>query len=334
MKRMRGVQTVLPIVGALFAVCGCSVNYGARNEILVEAEYRVSKPRNHVSAGSWEFDEQNATFAIQSAIDSGLSTVVIPFVGKPYYVDPIELTGNQTVMLEQGVVVTAREGSFRNTGDCLFSAENQKEIAIIGYGATIEMRKNDYQKKPYKKGEWRHAISIRGCRDVSIEGLTIRSSGGDGIYIGRGKGENTYCENVRITNVLLDDNYRQGISVISARNLLIENVQIYNTSGTPPRSGIDFEPNRRDEILENCIVRGCEIAGNRGPGILFVLRNLESESHPVSILVEDCSIYRNLVAIAVAGLRHKPQGKITFRRNDIRGLKYIQTSETMAVSFR
>ena len=334
MNRLRGVHANLLIVGALFAVYGCSVSRGARNEMLVEVDYQSPKLINHVSADLWGFDDQNATFAIQSAINSGAPTVVIPYVGRPYYVDPITLTSNQTVILEKGVVIVARKGSFRGGGDCLFSAENQKEIAIIGYGAVIEMRKDDYQKKPYEKAEWRHAISIRGCSDVSIEGLTIRSSGGDGIYIGRGKGKNTYCENLQVKNVILEDHHRQGISVISARNLLVENVQIYNTSGTSPRSGIDFEPNRRDEILDNCIVRECRIAGNRGPGILFSLQSLKPESHPVSIIVEDCSIYRNTLSILVVGLKHNPSGEIIFRQNDIRGLKYIQPSETMAVSFK
>jgi hypothetical protein len=336
MKKIWRQHIIVSILCTLFVLNGCSVTYVATNEMPVKADHRSSRLVNYVGADSWGFDDQNATFAIQSAIDSGASTVVIPYVGKPYFVDPIVLAGNQTLILEEGVVIAARKGSFLGGGDCLFSAENRQNIAIIGYGAVIEMRKDDYKKKPYEKAEWRHAIFLAGCSDVLIEGVTIRSSGGDGIYIGRGrgKGEKTYCENIIVKSVLLDDHHRQGISVISAKNLLIENVQIFNTSGTLPRSGIDFEPNRRDEILENCIVRGCEIAGNRGPGILFSFQNLEPESHPISIRVEDCNIYRNMLSVLVVGLRHKPSGEISFRQKDVRGLKFIQPSKTMAVSFR
>jgi polygalacturonase len=304
--------------------------------MLVEVEYHTPPLTDHVSAGAWFFDDQNATFAIQSAIDSGAPTVFVPNVGRPYYVDPITLASDQTLILEEGVVIAARAGSFRGRGDCLFSGENQKNLAIVGYGAVIEMRKQDYQKRPYEKAEWRHAIFLAGCSNVLIEGVTIRSSGGDGIYVGRGRGEGakTYCENIVVKNVLLDDHHRQGISVISARNLLIENVQIYNTSGTLPRSGIDFEPNRRVEILENCVVRNCEIAGNRGPGILFSLQNLHPESQPISIIVEDCTIYRNAFSIMVVGLRHGASGEIHFSGNDIRGVKFIQPSKTLTVSFR
>jgi len=330
---MRNAQLIILGLGMIFALYGCTVSPGARDEMIVEAVYGVPSSANHVSVDSCGFDDQNATSAIQSAVDTGAPTVVIPYMRTAYYVDPIRLASDQTLILESGVIITAREGSFLGKEDCLFSAENQQNIAIIGYGAVIEMRKDDYRTKPYEEAEWRHAISIRGCRDVLIEGMTIRSSGGDGIYVGRGKDGNTYCEDVQVKNVVLDDNYRQGISVISVRNLLIDNVQIYNTSGTLPRSGIDFEPNRRDEILENCIVRRSRIAGNRGPGILFSLQNLTPESHPISILVEDCSIYRNTLSILAVGLKHDPSGEIVFRNNDIRGLKYIQRSQSMVVNF-
>ena len=327
------INVVYPVVGMLIFLSGCSINQGSMIEMPAEASNQSALLTNHASTDVWGFNDQNATFALQSAIDSGAPTVLVPNVGKPYYVDPIHLVSNQTLILEEGVVITAREGSFRGRGDCLFLAENKEEITIIGYGALIEMRKDDYRKRPYEEAEWRHAISLRGSRNIAIEGLAIRNSGGDGIYIGRGNGKQTYCENIRIENVILENHYRQGISVISVRNLLIENVQIYNTSGTRPRSGIDFEPNRRDEILVNCIVRSTIIAGNRGPGILFSLQGLVSASHPVSVVVEDCAIYRNLLSILVVGLKHKPSGEITFRNNERRGLRYIQRSKALKVNF-
>jgi hypothetical protein len=334
MTRIRGVLAILQILGALVAFHGCSVCRATRNERLVEADYQVPTSIDRVGAVSCGFDDQNATFSIQSAMDSGAPTVIVPYVGKPYYVDPIILASNQTVILEEGVVVAARKGSFLGAGDCLFSAVNQKQISLVGYGAVIEMRKDDYRKSPYAKSEWRHAISLRGCSHVSIEGLTIRSSGGDGIYVGRGEGKNTYCENIQVKNVLLEDHHRQGISVISARNLLIENVQVYDTRGTAPSAGIDFEPNRADEVLDNCMIRGCQIAGNRGPGILFAFQNLNRDSHPISVIVEGCSISRNTFAVVATGMRHKAPGEIAFRQNSIRGLKCIRPRSTMAVSFR
>ena len=39
------------------------------------------------------------------------------------------------------------------------------------------------------------------------------------------------------------------------------------------------------------------------------------------------------LAVLVVGLRHKPSGEIVFCRNDVRGLKFVQPSQTMSVSF-
>jgi hypothetical protein len=113
---MRCAYVMIPVVGMLLVLFGCSVNHITRNEMLVEADYRSLRLKDHVSVDSSGFDDKNATFAIQSAIDSGASTIIVPFVGKPYYVDPIVLTGNMTLILEEGVVIAAKDGSFRGGG--------------------------------------------------------------------------------------------------------------------------------------------------------------------------------------------------------------------------
>jgi hypothetical protein len=55
----------------------------------------------------------------------------------------------------------------------------------------------------------------------------MANSGGDGIII-------TNCQRVHISNVTCDGNYRQGLSIIGARHLLVENSRFDNTYGTPP----------------------------------------------------------------------------------------------------
>ncbi|MCX8066159.1 MAG: right-handed parallel beta-helix repeat-containing protein, partial [Candidatus Hydrogenedentes bacterium] len=168
------------------------------------------------------------------------------------------------------------------------SAVNIENLKISGYGAVLRMHKRDYQNKAiYEPAEWRMAISLRGCKNVTIEGIRCESSGGDGIYIGSTDKRNR-CEDVVIRNVVCHDNHRQGISVISAKNLVIENCVMTGTWGTPPQAGIDFEPNHPDEILERIIMRNCFISSNRGAGILMYLKNLKGTSFPVDIKIEKC----------------------------------------------
>ncbi len=240
-------------------------------------------------ADAWGFDPADATAALQAAIDSGARTVIVPFTGAPWVIRPVTLRGDLELILEAGVLVEAKKGEFQGGGDSLFRATDSTNVTIRGYGATLRMRKSDYQKPPYAKAEWRMGLAFVGCRNVLVEGLRIESTGGDGIYIGSSKA-NRWCENVTIRNCVCHDNHRQGISVISAVHLLIENCVLSGTSGTPPEAGIDLEPDEADERLVDCVIRNCVVAGNAGNGILVWLKPLTSASEPVSIRFENCHV--------------------------------------------
>jgi len=168
-------------------------------------------------------------------------------------------------------------------------ATDATHITVRGHGAILRMRKRDYQQPPYTKAEWRMGLAFTGCRNVLVEGLRIESSGGDGIYIGSSKA-NRWCENVTIRNCVCHDNHRQGISVISAVHLLIENCTLSGTAGTPPEAGIDLEPDEPDERLVDCVIRNCVVADNAGNGILVWLKPLTAASAPVSIRFENCHV--------------------------------------------
>ncbi|MHB9027211.1 MAG: right-handed parallel beta-helix repeat-containing protein [Candidatus Latescibacterota bacterium] len=269
--------------------------------------------RATVNAAWWGFDEKDATAALQGAIDSGACTVIIPNMGKDWIVTPIRLAGNQNLAFEDGVVVRAKEGEFKGANDCLFRGENLKNLTIRGK-ATLRMRKSDYMTPAYSKAEWRMGISLWGCSAVSIEGVTVAESGGDGIYI-TGTTANPVSRNIRVRNVTCDGNYRQGISVISADSLLIENCILSNTSGTSPAAGIDLEPNLPVQRLSNIVVRDCVMSGNEGGGMHHYLGNLSDDSGDVSILYERCRVTGAKGAgIIFGGVRDNgPGGMIEFR---------------------
>ena len=123
---------------------------------------------------------------------------------------------------------------------------NCENITLTGYGARLCMNKADYQSDAYEAAEWRMCLDFMGCSKICIEGLSLEDSGGDGIYLGATK-EQPWCADVTIRNVVCSNHHRQGISVISAVNLLIENCTLTGTSGTAPQAGIDLEPNGENE---------------------------------------------------------------------------------------
>ena len=248
--------------------------------------------RDTAAAAWWGFNKNDATKCLQAAINSGVKKVIIANMGSAWIVRKINLASNQELIFEPGAEVMAKAGALKGKFDALFSASDKKNITIIGYGATIIMRKKEYQDKTkYTLGQWRHALSIRGCNDVKIYGLTIKSSGGDGIYIGAKK--QPYCKNIHIKDVVCDDNLRQGISVIGAVNLLIENSILKNTVGHKPAAGIDFEPNTAKNSIVNCVMRNCIVENNAGYGVHVYLIPLDKSSTPISLRIENCLIKRN-----------------------------------------
>ena len=239
-------------------------------------------------ASSWGFDPADSTAALQTAINSGARKLIVENMGAPWIVDKVQLASDQEIVFEKGVVVQARRGAFKGTGDSLFSAALKTNITLTGYGATLKMWKQDYDDKTqYQHAEWRHVLNFKSCSRVRVTGLTLADSGGDGIYLGVAR-TGVPCSDVVIKDVACVNNYRQGISVISARNLLIENCVLKDTGGTSPMAGIDFEPNHESEELVNCVMRNCVSENNRGTAYTLYLRSLHADSKPISIRIENC----------------------------------------------
>jgi hypothetical protein len=270
------VLGALPLMGALA---------GTNPQAIAEV---AAGRRTEARASWWGFDPADSTAALRAAIGSGARRLIVENMGSPWITNPLKLAGNQEIVFEKGVVVHAKRGAFRGGGECLFSAALKTNVALIGPGATLRMWKRDYDDKTqYQHAEWRHALSFTSCSGVRVEGLTLADSGGDGIYLGVAR-QGVPCSDVTIKNVTCANNYRQGISVISARNLLIEDCVLKDTGGTAPEAGIDFEPNAATEELVNCVMRNCVSENNRGDAFTFYLRPLNADSKPISIRLENC----------------------------------------------
>jgi hypothetical protein len=276
----------------LLAGLGCLPALGQTPRLLnvrdpQAAEEVVAGKRSVANAAWWGFNREDSTDALQAAINSGAKTLLVPFMGEPWIVRPLQLRSQQEIMFDPGVLILAKKGEFQGGGDSLFSAVGQSNIVMRGYGATLRMHKRDYQNPPYTKAEWRMGIALRGCRHVLIEGLRVESTGGDGFYVDGG-GDCRASEDITLRNCVAYDNHRQGLSVVSAVNLLVENCQFANTWGTAPEAGIDLEPDTEKQCLVNCVIRNCTFENNHGNEILVYLKPLTTNSEPVSVRFEHC----------------------------------------------
>jgi hypothetical protein len=272
-------------VGVLFVLLGACCSAQERPDLVAKVR---SGELKEAKASWWGCPADDATEQLQTAVRSGVTKLIVDDPGRPWIVRPIFLESNQSLVFEDGVVVEAKRGEFKGRNDSLFTIALKENVVLRGPGATLRMHRSDYDNPElYTRAEWRNVLSIRSSRNIEVHGLTLALSGGDGIYLGVAK-RGVTNENVVIKGVICDRNYRQGISVISARNLLIEDTVMKDTGGTPPAAGIDFEPNHPTEELVNCVMRNCVAENNFGSGYVFYLPNLHADSAPISIRLENC----------------------------------------------
>lgn len=254
--------------------------------------------RKEAKLSWWGYDKQDSTDIIQRAIKSGVAKLYIDAQDTPWYTRPLEGVSNQQIIFERGAEIAALPGAYERLGDCLLTYSSCSNVVIRGpigdkgKTARFSMRKADYQSSNYEKSEWRHGLAILACKNVLIQDIAIERTGGDGIYLGAayGKGPN---DGITIRRVDCNENHRQGISVITANNLLIEDCLLRNTSGTAPEAGIDYEPNGVNEVLSNCVIRRCIAEGNKGSGYLICPQAMNPTSKPISIIIDRCVAKKN-----------------------------------------
>ncbi|MCY4403216.1 MAG: right-handed parallel beta-helix repeat-containing protein [Candidatus Poribacteria bacterium] len=298
------------------------------------AEVKSGK-RTDANASWWGFDPEDATEGLQAAIDSGARRLIVPNMRADWIVRPIKLASNQEIIFERGTVVSAKRGEYRGKGDSLFTAQDVENLTIRGYGATFRMWKQDYITGlvleqfdwhrwygQYPKAEWRMTLSIRGSKNVNVSGLTLKDSGGDGIYVDGGKSLR-HSENVYLRDITCENHYRQGISVISAENLIVDNCTFSNTWGTPPSSGVDIEPDLADQRIKNVKFSGCQFVDNAGDGIEIFLAHITDETEDVTIRFDNCYISsQHGAGIRVSKVRDNgPGGYIEFNNCTVENTK-------------
>lgn len=170
-----------------------------------------------------------------------------------YLTGMFSIPSNTDLTLEPGVVVadTGHLGPY----DRLINI-TESNVRITGYGASIVA-----SRASYTSGEWRHGVFVWGAHNVSIEGLTSSSHGGDGFYIGGQKGQPS-------TDIVLIDckarnNRRNGLSITSARRVDVVDSMFTESNGTSPQSGIDLEVHNEYEMLDKIRIVRPKTAYNR-----------------------------------------------------------------------
>ena len=141
-------------------------------------------------------------------------------------------------------------------------------------------------------GEWGYGISLRKAKNINLENLTISKCWGDGINLNNSTGSaGSDNENIFINNCICDDNRRQGMSIESVKNMLVQNSKFINTGYsiyTAPCSGVDIEPPNYN-LCENITFNNCIFDNNRRSGLIST--NSTIINH---ITIKNCELTNNM----------------------------------------
>jgi 2,5-diketo-D-gluconate reductase A len=240
----------------------------------------------------------DSTAILTDALNKSHTSVTLA-TGLVCITEPLVIDGstNLTLTLQQGAELQAKRGS--QQFGVLLSLNDAAAVTIQGDAApsavsvladphspsaselarpTFRMWRQDYANSTlYGHDEHRHALSIHGCSQLTLRNLRLTQSGGDGVYVESVSG-------AVFSSLTLDQNLRQGMSVISANGLLVKDSVFSNTKGTAPMAGIDFEPNEPRNSLSGIEIRSCRVVRNAGAGVQFALHAFTEKSPSVDIL--------------------------------------------------
>lgn len=211
-------------------------------------------------------------------IEPGKYNVSIPSSGGA----AISLTSNTTVKLDGDILLKPNDFQI-----CYIFLINESEnVRITGKGSIT----GDKINHKGTTGEWGMGIHIVNSNKVEVNGISVRDCWGDCIYIGKESSD------IMIQSCTLNNGRRQGISITSAKKVIIKNCVITNVSGTAPEYGIDIEPNKF-QTVEDVTISGIFLENCSGGITLY---GNASGSKIKNINIENCTIVGKMKQVPIS----------------------------------
>ena len=246
------------------------------------------------------------TAAIQRAIDAvsaaGGGIVDIPAgnymintlhqKGYSYERAGLVLKSNIIVRMANGAVLRAIPNGERSYQ--IFSITHVDNVHIMG-GKLI----GDRDTHIGNLGQTGYGVRITDATNVVIEDLYAGEFWGDGVFLGEDS------RNITLYRVICDHNRRQGMSIVGGHNVKILESEFKRSDGTPPKSGIDIEPEGDHPIVSGVEIRNCLFEGSSTG---FVVSNQYSNSVAENIIFADNIVRGNKTAINLVGIQ---SGEVT-----------------------
>ena len=128
-------------------------------------------------------------------------------------------------------------------------------------------------------------LAFYHSKSIVVEGLTVQRTGGDGVFL-------QDVNASRLSRLHLLDNFRQGLSIGAAADLLVEDCEFVDTgrgAAAAPACGVDVEPDNGG-VLSNITFRRCISSNNTGCGIMVSSAAGVNAGSNVSVRFEDVQV--------------------------------------------
>lgn len=215
------------------------------------------------AAGNGITDDTDAFAAAFDALPAAGGTVYVP--NNDYLIDALRgvKPQNNTRLLMDLNARLLVEPNGSNGYACIL-VEDRTDVEIDGGQVN-----GDRYTHTGTTGEGGVGVKVIGSKRVTIKNIVARDCWGDGFYVGGSHSNRNQSSDVVISNVVGNNNRRQGISITNANSVRVYDSEFSDTNGTAPQSGIDIEPNKetatggyaKDIWLENLLLKGNASAG-------------------------------------------------------------------------
>lgn len=206
----------------------------------------------------------------------------IPQQSGSYYLigDNLLIESNTTIVCEPGVVIKTKASAF-GTGDAIFYMNEVDNVCVHGNGAILQGLREGTGTSIISMG-----VKIAGSTNIRIYDLKCIDASGDGFYISAAD-DNTpaFSKDVWLQNCVAQNCMRQGLSIISAKDLWVDNCRFADTNGKAPSCGIDIEPDGSISQLFGIKITNCIADENTGGGYTVDLNGITAD---IDIVFDNC----------------------------------------------
>ena len=211
----------------------------------------------------------------------------------------IESTGEQPALIK---MADATPIGWGNWG---FRIYNTKNLTI----QNLNFDGNRATRNPVDEVSGSYLLQIeQNCDGLRFYDLNLINSVMDNIYIDayttNNEGVNPIMTNFEMHNCILENAFRNNMSIIAGENFKIMGCQFIHANGHLPMAGIDFEPNWNSPKYVNMTVDGCLFKDNQNSGIQLsypvddcgfsTIKNSTFDNNSLLIGSIDNQIYNNI----------------------------------------